>query len=272
MKQPWRYRLGPSIAVLVLLLLGCEAAPAPLPVEVFLQATFEIPELVEGQPISHPQMNYLLYLPRDYNEQAERLWPVILYLHGSGSGENDSAFVMSTGLPEVLYTGGQPEEFPFIVVCPQAFPDAPWWEEDEPAIVMALLDDAIERYHGDPDRVYLTGLSMGGYGSWYLAAQYPERFAAMASTSGSGFRTLSVPKADVLCQLAGVPVWAFHGARDQISDPNVSQLFASTLEARCGNEVRWTLYPDDGHLSTAARAYRDPDLYRWLLEHSRQPN
>ncbi|UCF61942.1 MAG: prolyl oligopeptidase family serine peptidase, partial [Anaerolineaceae bacterium] len=165
--------------------------------------------------------------------------------------------------------GEQPEDFPFVVVSPQAFPGSAWWTDDTLAILNALLGEVLEIYQVDPDRVYLTGLSMGGYGSWFLATTYPERFAAMVSVSGSGYRTNFIPEEETLCRLKDIPVWAIHGALDQISAPEASKLFTSALQVTCGGEVKWTLYEDVGHGGAYNRAYRDPDLYAWMLEQSR---
>lgn len=258
---------------LVLLVAACGATPAPPPpplTGVHLQAIFEIPELVEGQVPSHDQMRYLLWLPPEYGQDPDRQWPMILFLHGAGGGVNDSQFVMSYGLPEVLYAGDQPQEFPFVVVSPQAFPDVPWWEGDSQAILNALLDEVIATYRVDPSRIYLTGLSMGGYGSWWLASSYPDRFAAMVSVSGSGYRTPMPPEEELVCKLKETPVWAIHGRQDLISDAMAVRVQVLSLEA-CGGEVKWTLYPDTGHGETYARAYRDPAVYEWLLQHSREP-
>ena len=259
-------------ALIVLSLLGLVAAcgsapPPPLPTGVHLQARFEIAEQIEGQAPSHPAMDYLLWLPEGYRKDLDKQWPLILFLHGAGGGENDSKFMMSYGLPGALYKGEQPEDFPFIVVSPQAFPNVPWWEGDTLAILNALLDEVLATYQVDPARVYLTGLSMGGYGSWYLATAYPDRFAAMVSISGSGYRTPFPPDPETVCKLKNIPVWAIHGAKDMIADATAIKMWVLAL-VECGGEVKWTAYPDAGHGETYARAYRDPELYAWLLEHS----
>jgi predicted peptidase len=248
---------------------GSTQESRPFQTGVHLQAKFQIPDPIDGQEPSHTEMDYLLHLPEGYGQDPDTQWPLILFLHGAGSQENDSKFVMSYGLPEALYRGEQPDNFPFVVVSPQAFPNVPWWEGDTLAILNALLDEVINTYQIDPARVYATGLSMGGYGSWFLATTYPERFAAMASVSGSGYRTPLTPKPEMICRLRDVPVWAIHGAGDLISDPLANKMVVATL-AECGGEVEWTLYPDAGHGETYARAYRDPALYDWLLEHSKQ--
>lgn len=259
-----------SLLGLSLLLSACGAAPeVPLPqTGVHLQAVFQVPESIKGQPASHQQMDYLVWLPEGYGQDPEKRWPLIFFLHGAGSTTNDSQFVLSYGLPEVLHKGDQPDEFPFVVISPQAFPNVPWWEGDTLAILNALLDEVLATYQVDPDRVYLTGLSMGGYGSWWLATAYPHRFAAMVSVAGSGYRTAAPPEQETVCKLQDLPVWAIHGAQDMISDPTAVKIQVLSLAA-CGGEVEWTLYPDAGHGEAYAQAYRDPAVYAWLLEHSR---
>lgn len=260
---------------LISILAGCRnASPEPVTqyqTGVLLQATYDITHLAEGVAPTHKEMPYLLYLPEGYGENPEQKWPLIVFLHGSGYDENgnDSAWMMQSGLPEVLHKGDQPEDFPFIVLAPQALPGNTWWSGDMPVLLNAVIDDVVATYGADPQKIYLTGLSMGGYGSWYLTTAYPEKFAAVASISGSGYRTSTVPPLDTLCLLKDTPIWAIHGAKDLISDPLVSEIYADTVSTSCEGDVKWTLYPDTGHLETYSRAYRDPALYEWLLSHTR---
>jgi len=260
------------LLILVITLSSCEPAAQPTVqpnlTEVHLQGRFNIPKELAAEAPARV-MEYLVWLPKGFNDDPEKKWPLIFFLHGSGSEEADSAFVMSSGLPEVLHAGDQPEDFHFVVVSPQAFFGVPWWGGTTPDILMALLDEAIEIYQIDSTRIYLTGLSMGGYGSWLMAAAYRERFAAMASTSGTGYGNVN-PTVEQLCKVAETPIWAFHGEKDVISDPIGAKIYITSLQNECDNlvELRWTLYPNEGHLGTYQRAYRDPELYTWLLEHS----
>ncbi len=168
------------IFTLVILLAACQSAPEAVDYQtgVHLQAEFDIPDMVEGSPPSNDSMDYLIYLPDGYGEDPEKVWPMIFFLHGSGSDTNDSAYVMSYGLPEVLHNNDQPEEFPFVVVSPQLFPGTTWWTADHLSILHALIEEVVTLYKIDTSRIYLTGLSMGGYGSWHLASAYPDQFAA----------------------------------------------------------------------------------------------
>jgi predicted peptidase len=124
-----------------------------------------------------------------------------------------------------------------------------------------LLDEVSARYAVDPDRIYLTGLSMGGFGTWAWAIAEPHRFAAIAPICGGG-----APAA--VCALRHLPVWAFHGARDTVVPLHRSEDMVRALEA-CGGNVRFTIYPEAKHDSWTP-AYADPELYQWFLQHIRR--
>ncbi len=143
-------------------------------------------------------MKYLLQLPNDYDQQESL--PVLLFLHGAGERGDNLDLVKKHGPPKLIEAG---QEFPFIVVSPQC-PEGRWWEPFELA---ALLDEIVEKYKVDQDRIYVTGLSMGGFGTWSLAAYQPKRFAAIVPICGGGepFTTRLFAK---------VPAWVFHGAKD----------------------------------------------------------
>jgi predicted peptidase len=125
-------------------------------------------------------------------------------------------------------------------------------------VLINLLDDIVSRYNVDTERIYLTGLSMGGYGTWTLAAAYPQRFAAIAPICGGGERYM----AD---KFKNVPVWAFHGAKDNVVPPVKSEEMVNAINARGGN-ARLTVYPDAAHDSWTA-TYDNPELYDWFLKH-----
>jgi predicted peptidase len=175
--------------------------------------------------------NYLLYLPPDYN-QSSKTWPLMMFLHGSGERGNDLEKVKMHGPPKLVAQG---KDFPFIIVSPQC-PDGIWWDTD---FVITLLDTIIDRYHVDTSRVYLTGLSMGGFGTWETATKYPDRFAAIAPICGGGNPFLA-------SRLKDVPVWCFHGEKDQAVPFQRSVEMVEALK-KVGGDVRFTAYPDAGH-------------------------
>jgi predicted peptidase len=214
----------------------------------------QIPKTMERQITKTVSCNYLLYLPKGYGEQDQK-WPLMLFLHGSGERGDDLDLVKRHGPPKLVAEG---KDFPFIIVSPQC-PLGQWWPEKIDTLV-ALLDDVQSAYAVDPNRVYLTGLSIGGYGTWALACEHPDRFAAIAPICGGGEPFL----AD---RLRDVPVWAFHGAKDPVVPVIESEVMVEAVR-RAGGQAKLTIYPDAGHDAWTA-AYNDPELYVWLLSHRR---
>ena len=205
----------------------------------------------QGQTITS---NYLLYLPEAYGKKKS--WPLILFLHGAGERGSDLYLVKLYGPPKFLETK---KDFPFIVVSPQC-PVKDWWPNRIDSL-MALLDDVTDRYNVDIERVYLTGLSMGGYGTWALAGQYPERFAAIVPICGQG----DVSDADAL---KDTPMWVFHGAKDTtVPLSNSEEMVAAVREA--GGNVKFTIYPEAGHDSWT-ETYNNEQLYEWLLKQKKR--
>lgn len=235
-----------SLPVLLaaLLLAGC-ATTSSLPVPVGEQ----VPQQLDRD---EQTASYLLYLPPAYAESDEP-WPLLLFLHGAGERGDDLERVKVHGPPKLLAAG---QEMPFIVASPQA-PAEQWWSVD---VLDALLDDLADRYRVDPNRVYVTGLSMGGFGTWALATAYPDRFAAIAPICGGG-------EAEQACTLRDTPTWVFHGAQDTVVPLERSQVMVDALRT-CDGFVHFTVYPDAGHDSWTA-TYDNPRLYQWLLSHRR---
>ena len=197
------------------------------------------------------QFGYLLYLPKDYEKQAS--WPLMLFLHGAGERGDDLEVVKKHGPPKLIAAG---KEFPFIVISPQC-PKDRWWE---PIELVALLDEISGKHKVDPDRIYVTGLSMGGFGSWRLAAYAPDRLAAIAPICGGGESYWAK-------QFVHLPVWAFHGAKDTGVPLERSQEMFEALKKN-GGDPKLTIYPDAGHDSWTA-TYDNPEFYEWLLARKR---
>lgn len=200
------------------------------------------------------ECRYLLFLPAEYGQDKARRWPLLLFLHGAGERGDDLNLLKRHGPPKIVE---KDPHFPFIVVAPQCPADRFGFAND---VLIALLDDVITRYAVDPDRVYVTGLSMGGYGTWSLACAYPDRFAAIVPICGKG-ETWQAGN------LRHVPVWAFHGAKDTVVPPEGSEKMVEAVR-RNGGEARLTVYPEAGHDSWTA-TYDNPELYEWLLKHRR---
>jgi predicted peptidase len=195
---------------------------------------------------------YLLFLPESYGQKKQR-WPLILFLHGAGERGDDLNLVKKHGPPKIVE---QRKDFPFIVVSPQC-PAGDWWT-DKNEVLINLLDDVVARCDVDRGRIYLTGLSMGGFGTWALASAYPDRFAAIAPICGGG-------KVFMADKLKDVPVWAFHGAKDPLVPLKESEDMVNAIKAR-GGDAKLTVYPDAGHDSWT-ETYNNQQLYDWFLQH-----
>lgn len=198
---------------------------------------------------------YLLFLPEDYGQKKQK-WPMILFLHGMGERGDDLNKVKVHGPPKIVE---KQKDFPFVVVSPQC-PASDVWTE-KPEVLINLLDDIVAGYDVDTERIYLTGLSMGGYGTWALAAKYPERFAAIVPICGGGKRFMAR-------SLKDIPVWAFHGAKDYVVPLKESEEMVNAVKALGGN-ARLTVYPDTGHDSWT-ETYRNKELYSWFLGHRKK--
>jgi pimeloyl-ACP methyl ester carboxylesterase len=192
--------------------------------------------------------NYLLYLPDGYAKDTTKRWPLLLFLHGSGESGSDVEKVKANGPPKYINEGKQ---YPFIVVSPQAA-NFGWQTE----LLYQLLQDVKHQYRVDPNRVYLTGLSMGGFGSWDLAMKHPEEFAAVVPVCGGGDTT-------EVWKLRFTPVWAFHGAKDNVVPLSAGEAMIRALK-RYNSSARLTIYPETGHDSWV-QAYTTDSLYNWLL-------
>ena len=193
---------------------------------------------------------YLTYLPQEYGQRQQQ-WPLVLFLHGVGERGTNIELVKRHGPPKLVEQGKQ---FPFVLVSPQC-PEDEYWSAE---VLEALLDEIEGRYNTDRTRVYVTGLSMGGYGTWKLAMRCPHRFAAVAPICGWG----DTSAASVL---KDVPVWTFHGKMDKVVPIAKSEGLVHALQS-CGGNVRFTVYPEAGHDSWT-RTYDNPALYEWLLGH-----
>ncbi|HHT73394.1 MAG TPA: prolyl oligopeptidase family serine peptidase [Firmicutes bacterium] len=207
-------------------------------------------------------LDYLLYLPKDYDADPEKKWPLMLFLHGAGERGEDLELLKHHGPPRLLEEG---KELPFIVASPQC-PANSWWNLHVEELGL-LLDALEEEYRVDKSRVYLTGLSMGAYGSWHLATIFPKRFAAVVPICGAGLQFFGFPTR--VHALRDVPLWVFHGAKDEVVPLRESEILVEELR-KVGGNVRFTVYPEAGHDSWT-ETYANPELYTWLLE-QRLPN
>ena len=209
-------------------------------------------------------LNFLLYLPDEYGKDPQREWPLILYFHGTGDKGYDLEALKEQPLPETLE---QEADFPFIVVSPQLAPELNDWSDVIDSLNI-LLDEIQGTVIVDSRRVYLTGLSMGGAGTWQFALRYPERFAALVPIAGYYLdEEWTVP--GNLCALRAIPVWEFHGGKDSNVPLHGAEILVEAFKA-CGGNIQFTVYPDADHEETWRQAYSDSELYTWLLLQTRK--
>lgn len=280
---------SPSRTLFSVLALATAALPAAHAADTQAVATFKrtVTKTVEYK--------YLLSLPTGYDAFSDKKWPVLLFLHGSGERGTDPWLVAKHGPPHLIRgdvpasaiaskttpPAPEPVETPeartrreqaaaalrdnFIVVSPQC-PAGVWWDDDG---VLGLLDEIMATHKTDATRVYLTGLSMGGYGTWSVGLKYPERFAAIVPICGGGqFRDIlsaAKPKRDAMLAL-GIRV--FHGAKDPTVPLAESENMVTALKKFGAKDLDLTVYPEAKHDSWT-ETYNNPELYTWLLKHQR---
>ena len=182
--------------------------------------------------------------------------PLVLFLHGAGERDGEDKAPHEVGLGPAIMA--HPERFPCLVVMPRCLADL-WWT-DVLQHVDAALEAALERYNVDPERVYLTGMSMGGYATWTYGARHADRFAALLPVCGGG-------RAQDVKQLARLPIWATHGADDEVVPPEESQRIVQAVR-RAGGDVKYTEYTGVGHNSWDL-TYGNAEMIQWLLHQRR---
>jgi predicted peptidase len=218
------------------------------------------------------EYRYQVFVPRNWGPKVK--WPVILFLHGYGEEGEDGLLPTDVGIAAAIRN--HVDRFPFVVVIPQCRKNDWWTNVPMEAEALKALDQTMKEFKGDPQRVYLTGLSMGGYGTWALGAQYASKFAALAPVCG-GIRLppgddmpnahntddSADPYAAVAQKIGKTPVWVFHGGSDPVVPVQESRQMVEALKAAGGN-VRYTEYSGVGHNSWG-KAYDEADLFAWLL-------
>ena len=195
---------------------------------------------------------YLLYVPKTKPESGK--FPLMLFLHGSGERGNDLKLVKKNGPLSFL---DDTSDFPFVVVSPQCT-ECEFWS---PQSLLTLLNHIEKQLPIDKESEYITGLSMGGYGTWDLANATPNRFAAIAPVCGGGDST-------TIGALRNLPAWVFHGAMDDVVKISEAEVLVAKLK-NLGAEIKFTVYPELGHDSWTP-TYKNPELYKWLLAHKRK--
>ncbi|MGJ8696612.1 MAG: prolyl oligopeptidase family serine peptidase [Verrucomicrobiaceae bacterium] len=202
---------------------------------------------------------YLQYLPKDFSpDDKDKKWPLILFLHGRGESNGPLSVVKKWGPPRIVETG---KDLPYIIISPQC-PKESWWSnDDQQALLDKLLAHVRKQFPIDDSRIYLTGLSMGGFGSWELAARHPDTFAAVVPICGGG-DPKKAPK------LVNTPIWVWHGDADTAVPIAKSIEMVDAVKKAGGKKITFTTLEGVGHDSWST-AYADPRLWQWLTEQTR---
>lgn len=207
-----------------------------------------------GETAQEVTVHYWLFLPQGYGEKANgdhaKKWPLVLFLHGAGERGTDMNLVKVHGPPKLVDADAG---FPFIVVSPQC-PSGELWNSD---LMAKIVDQLANSLAVDPARLYVTGLSMGGYGTWDLLAKYPGKFAAAMPICGGG-DPLTVEK------YKATPIWVFHGAKDSAVSLTKSDEMVAALK-KAGGDPKYTVYPE-AHHDSWTETYKNPDVWKWLAE------
>ncbi len=196
-------------------------------------------------------VRYWLFLPESYDDQEA--WPLMLFMHGAGERGDDLELVKKWGPPKLVESK---KDFPFVVISPQC-PKSVWWNVDH---MVALVDRVAGERKIDKSRMCTTGLSMGGFGTWAIIAKHPKLFAAAVPICGGG----DPKEAEKLTHL---PIWAFHGDKDNVVPPSRSQAMVDAVN-QAGGKAKLTIYEGVGHNSWS-ETYANEEVYQWLLSHKR---
>jgi predicted peptidase len=201
----------------------------------------------------------LVYLPKNFDTESGDAYPLIFFLHGRGESNGPPSLVAKWGPPMMAARG---DDLPFVIVSPQCPKEDRWASDTQQKRLAELLDDVVTKYKIDEERIFLTGLSMGGYGSWTMAARQPDRFAAVAPVCGGG----NVEDAE---KLKDVPIWAFHGSDDSVVPLSKSTEMVDAIKEAGGSSIRLTTYEHLSHNSWSP-TYAMPDLYYWMEKQAKK--
>jgi len=198
--------------------------------------------------------DYLLYLPKDYNIHND-LTPLIIYLHGGSQRGNDLNKLKGYGLPYLIDKG---YNYDFIIASPQC-PDNTYWSRID--WFDSLYLDLCSKYRIDKHRIYVTGISMGGFGTWQVAMDYPDKFASIVPLCGGCNDSIDI------CRINKLPIWTFHGSADTMININETERLVSRLD-KCNGKMKYTRIENEGHY--IQYLYEDkPEIFKWMLENKK---
>lgn len=206
--------------------------------------------------------HYISYTPKEYKADSLKKWPLIIYLHGGSARGTDTIKLFTYGIPDQIWRG---REFPFVIVAPQCPINQRWstdnWFEN-------FYEEVTTKYRVDTNRIYLTGLSLGASGTWFLAMKYPEKFAAIAPMSGFT-RHIDYIKNNT-DKLFDMPIWAYHGKLDTVVEFEDTEWIVNKLEGK-NRHLKFSVFPDGGH-GIHWFEYPKEELYNWFLKHDNKNN
>ena len=198
-------------------------------------------------------------MPNDYGKDPQQEWPLIVYLHGAPLRGSNLELLKNESLPRRLE---KEAELPFIIISPLGDGEYEFWNKDEMiSSLFTLLEEIQSLYFVDDKRIYLTGNDMGANGVWEIGLRYPEYFAALAPVSGYFGWPPEVP--ENICDLKGVPIWAFHGGRDDIIPVEIGQALIDTLNG-CGGNAKFSI-SSNMKIDVRIKIYSESELFEWLL-------
>ena len=204
--------------------------------------------------------HYISYTPKEYNDDPLKKWPLIIYLHGGSSRGTDTIKLYTYGIPDQIWRG---REFPFVIVAPQCPINQRWstdnWFEN-------FYEEITTKYRVDTNRIYLTGLSLGASGTWFLAIKYPKKFAAIAPMSGFTRHIDYIMKNTD--KLIDIPIWDYHGKLDRVVEFEDTEWMINRLEGKNKN-LKFTVVPDGGH-GIHWFEYPKQELYDWFLKYDKR--
>ena len=204
--------------------------------------------------------HYISYTPKEYNDDKLKKWPLLIYLHGGSSRGTDTIDLYCCGIPDQIW---RKREFPFIIVAPQCPINQRWttdnWFEN-------FYEEVTTKYRVDSNKIYLTGTSLGGEGTWYLAIKYPEKFAAIAPMSGFTHNMDYIIKN--IDKLIDIPIWAFHGKVDKVVEFEDTEWMINRLKEK-NEDLKFTADPNAGH-EMYWSVYPEQELYDWFLQHDKR--
>lgn len=216
-----------------------------------LSAAEQTPQSFAGEVSLKVGYSYLLTLPEGYETDTAKEWPLLVFLHGAGERGTDLELLKKHGPPKLIAAG---KKFDAIVVCPQV-PTGNIWNEHG---VKALTDEIIRTHRVDTSRLYLTGISMGGFGTWDTALAYPDTYAAIAPICGGAGVGFVMAE-----RIKDLPCWIFHGDKDGAVSVDFSTRMHGALQ-KVGSSAKLTIYPGVGHDSWT-QTYDNEEFWTWLF-------